>query len=317
MKLRRILVAVEFPGEADQPGLDKAIALAMDSGAKLEVLHVAYDPGAGRYGGGTAQRDIEYVLGLRRAQLERLVDGRRKRGLRVGTRVEWGRPAHELIEKAAIASRADLVVGQSTRRGVSRHLLTYTDWQLIRHADRPLLLVKGAEAWQRRAVLAAIDPLHAHDKPAALDRAILAAASSLAHAAGGSLHAYHAYAPAVRFVPGTALEPLPVLAPPAEQKKHEKAVRDRVLRVTRAAGVATARVHLDRDEPVRGLPAHARRLQAGVVVLGAVSRGLIARWLMGATAEKVLDALSCDVLVVPPPQRSRVGRSRAAPRRKS
>ena len=317
MKLRRILVAVEFPAEADQPGLDKAIGLAIDSGANLEVLHVAYDPGAGRYGAGTAQRDIEYVLGLRRAQLERLVESRLRRGLCVSTRVEWGRPAHELIATAAGSFKADLVVGQSTRRGALRHLLTYTDWQLIRHADRPLLLVKGSEAWQRRVVLAAIDPLHAHDKPAALDRAILAAANSLARAASGRLHAYHAYAPAVRFVPGTALEPLPVLAPPAEQKRHERAVRDRVLRVTRAAGLAADRVHVDRDEPARGLPAHARRLQAGVVVLGAVSRGLVARWLMGATAEQVLDALSCDVLVVPPPKRGRAGRTRTAARRKS
>lgn len=315
MKLRRILVAVEFPGEADQPGLDKAIALAAESGAKLEVLHVAYDPGAGRYGAGTAQRDIEYVLTLRRAQLARLLESRRRRGLQFSTRVEWGRPAQELISAAATQFKADLVVGQSTRRGVVRHVLTYTDWELIRHADRPLLLVKSADSWQRRAVLAAIDPLHAHDKPAALDRAILAAAGSMAKAAGGRLHAYHAYAPAVRFVPGTALEPLPVLAPPAEQKKHEKAVRDRVLRVTRAAALPAARVHLDRDEPARGLPDCARRLQAGVVVLGAVSRGLIARWLMGATAEKVLDALSCDVLVVPPPGATRPGRSAARRRR--
>jgi universal stress protein E len=303
VKLARILVAIEFPGEADQPGLDKAIALAIGSGARLEVLHVAYDPGAGHYGAGTTQRDINYVLGLRRTQLERLVDARQRRGLRVATRVEWGRPAHELIVVAAAAFKADLLVGQSTRRGVARHLLTYTDWQLIRHSRQPVLLVKGADDWQRRPVLAAIDPLHAHDKPAALDRAILATAATLAKTLAARLHAYHAYAPAMRFVPGTSLEPLPVLAPPAEQKRHEKAVRERVLRVTRAAAVPASRVCLDQNETARGLPAHARDLHASVVVLGAVSRGLIARWLMGSTAEKVLDALSCDVLVVPPPQK--------------
>ncbi len=300
MKLARVLVAIEFPGEADQPGLDKAIALASGSGARLEVLHVAYDPGAGRYGVGTMQRDIDYVVGLRRAQLARLVETRQRHGLRVTTRIVWGRPAHELIVAAATAFKADLIVGQSMRRGVARRLLTYTDWQLIRHARQPVLLVKGADDWQRRPVLAAIDPLHAHDKPAALDRAILAAAATLAEALGARLHAYHAYAPAMRFVPGTSLEPLPVLAPPADQKRHQKAVRERVLRVTRAADVPTSRVELECSEAVRGLPRRARDLHASVVVLGAVSRGLIARWLMGSTAEKVLDALSGDVLVVPP-----------------
>jgi universal stress protein E len=315
VKLARILVAIEFPGEADQPGLDKAIELAAGSGGRLEVLHIAYDPGAGREGGATAQRDIEYVLGLRRTQLERLVEARRRRGLRVSVRVDWGRPAHEFIVAAADAFNADLIVGQSARHGVVRHVLTYTDWQLIRHARRPVLLVKGADDWRRRPVLAAVDPLHAHDKPAVLDRAILAMAATLGKAVSGRLHAYHAYAPAVRYVPGTALEPLPVLAPPAEQKRHEKAVRERVLRVTRTAAVPPSRVFLDRNEPVRGLPEHARDLRAGVVVLGAVSRGLLARWLLGSTAEKVLDALSCDVLVVPPPRRRAARRKKRPARR--
>lgn len=315
MKLARIVVAIEFPGEVDQPGLDKAIALATGSGALLQVLHVAHDPGAGEYGVGTTQRDMDYVLGLRRTQLERLIKARPSRGLRVTTCVVWGRPAHELIVAAADTFKADLIIGQTTRRGVVRHLLTYTDWQLIRHAHQPVLLVKGADDWLRRPVLAAIDPLHAHDKPAVLDQAILAAAATIARALSGQLHAYHAYAPAVRFVPGTSLEPLPVLAPPAEQKRHAKAVRERVLRVTRKAAVPASRVHLDRNEAARGLPEQARQLRASIVVLGVVSRGLIARWLMGATAEKVLDALSCDVLIVPPPRKAARRRSKQPARR--
>ncbi|MEZ5458231.1 MAG: universal stress protein [Steroidobacteraceae bacterium] len=317
MTLRRILVAVEFPAEADQPGLDKALALAAGSGARVEVLHVAHDPGVGRQGAGTTQHDVDYVLDLRRAQLERLIGQRRQPGLRVSPRVEWGRPAHDVIVAAATATRADLVVGQTTRRGALRHLLTYTDWQLIRQVRQPLLLVKGADAWPQRPVLAAIDPLHAHDKPAVLDRAILDTATTVARAIGARVHAYHAYAPALRFVPGTALEPLPVLAPPADQKRHERAVRERVLRVTRPAGVAASRVKLDRNDAIRGLPEHARDLRAGIVVLGAVSRGLIARWLMGSTAEQVLDALSCDVLVVPPPPRRRRTRPKAAAGRRT
>ncbi len=309
MKLRRILVAIEFPGEADQPGLDKALRLAQAQRARVELCHIVYDPGVAAYGGRAAQRDVENVVALRKAQLDRLVELRAgaARGLRVTTRVEWARPAHEAIVAAAETFDADLVVGQSGRRGFVRHLLTYVDWQLIRHCRRPLLLVKSAEPWRRPSILAAIDPLHAHDKPAALDRAILAAGHSLARALGGRLHAYHAFLPAVRFVPGTALEPLPVLAPPAEQRRHERAVRARVLRVTRAARLPAGRVCIESAEPARGLPAHAADRHAAIVVLGAVSRGPLQRWLLGSTAEKVLDALNCDVLVVPPsaPRRRR------------
>ncbi len=317
MKLKRILVAIEFPGEADQPGLDKALRLAQAQRARLALWHIAYDPAIAAYGGRAAQREVEYVVALRKAQLDRLIELRASaaRGLRVTTHVAWARPAYEAIVAAAEAFDADLIVGQSARRGFVRHLLTYVDWQLIRHGRRPLLLVKSAEPWRRPSIVAAIDPLHAHDKPAALDRAILAAGNALARALGGRLHAYHAFSPAVRFVPGTALEPLPVLAPPDEQRRHERAVRGRVLRVARVARLPASRVRIESAEPARGLPAYAGDRRAAIVVLGAVSRGMLQRWLLGSTAEKVLDALSCDVLVVPPVARQKRRRS-SRPRRR-
>lgn len=314
MKLRRLLVAVEFPAEADQPGLDKALALATAAGAQVEVCHVAWDSSAARYPAAAAGSDIDYVMALRRTQLERLVADRlprsRARRPRVTCTVRWGRPAHEAIIEAAEDCRADLIVGQTSRRGASRYLLTYTDWQLIRHARRPLLLVKSAADWKGRAIVAAIDPLHAHDKPAALDRRILAAAAGLARAQRLRLHAFHAFEPALRFVPGTAMEPLPVLAPPAAQRRHEAAVRARVLRVTRTAHLSARRVRITPGEPARELPGFVEEVHGAIVVLGVVTRSLLQRWLLGSTAERVLDQLSCDVLVVPPPVAAR--RRRAA-----
>ena len=48
------------------------------------------------------------------------------------------------------------------------------------------------------------------------------------------------------------------------------------------------------------LPEAARSLKADIVVMGAVSRSGLKRIFIGNTAEAVLDALPCDVLVVKP-----------------
>jgi hypothetical protein len=48
------------------------------------------------------------------------------------------------------------------------------------------------------------------------------------------------------------------------------------------------------------LRAAAAALHAGVVVMGAVSRSGLARLFIGNTAERVLDHVDCDVLVVKP-----------------
>jgi universal stress protein E len=52
--------------------------------------------------------------------------------------------------------------------------------------------------------------------------------------------------------------------------------------------------------PATEIPALARSLRAGLVVMGAVSRTGLKRVFIGNTAEDVLDGLHCDVLVVKP-----------------
>ena len=48
------------------------------------------------------------------------------------------------------------------------------------------------------------------------------------------------------------------------------------------------------------LPALIEEVDAAVVVMGAISRSAIDRVFVGSTAERLLDELVCDVLVVKP-----------------
>ncbi len=296
--LRRILVAVGFPAAADQPGLDKAVALARQVGARVSLYHAAFDPDAGARGAEHLAWEMAQVVALRELQLQRLAA--RHASERIDQRVEWTQPAHEGIAREARRLRADLVVGQSARHGLGRLLLTFPDWQLIRHVDAPLLLVKSPRAWERRTWLAAIDPRHEHDKPAALDRRILQWTRRLATVNRAPVLAVHAHPPALRYLPGTVLQPVPSLAPPAAQRVHSRAVRERVLRVTRRLRWPASRVSVQVGAIEDVLPKVATDLDAAVTVLGAISRSLLQRWLIGATAERLLDRLPGDILVIHP-----------------
>jgi universal stress protein E len=60
------------------------------------------------------------------------------------------------------------------------------------------------------------------------------------------------------------------------------------------------------------LPAFASKHDASIVVLGAISRSLLGRWLIGSTAERVLDHIESDVLILhPEPAKGRRRKSRA------
>lgn len=150
-----------------------------------------------------------------------------------------------------------------------------TDWELLRTSPAPVLLVRGTQPYERPIVLAAVDPTHAHAKPAKLDDAILAHGGRLARALSGSLHAMHAYYPVPLDVPTSAIRT------DASVAKLYKQVRARARvafeKAVRHARVPRARSHLIDYNPVDAIPATARKIGADIVVMGAVSRSGLKR----------------------------------------
>jgi universal stress protein E len=228
----------------------------------------------------------------------------RREEIIVDTCVEIGYPAHEAILRQVGLTHADLLIIEARKHNLfARLMLTQTEFELIRRCPVPLLIVKGRAAWRRPRILAALDPFHANDKPSELDGEIVAAADAVAALGGGTVHAAHIYRPAMRLLPGMAMDPVMVAAMPAQEKAYRSAVRRQFLEALGRHGIAKGRGHLLCGDPAIELPVVARSIRAGLVVMGAVSRSGLKRIFIGSTAEQVLDILQCDVLIVKPPNR--------------
>jgi len=290
LEFRRILVPVRDLEHPPGAALRKAAALGGASAARIELLHVVedqYQPSAD---------------GLERAgrRLERIARSPAMRGRRVQSSLVADAPAHEAIVRRALAFRADLVVAATREHGrAARMFLRNTDWELIRHCPVPLLLAKSSSAYSRPVILVAVDPFHARAKPARLDAQLLAGGKDIARLLGGSVHLFHAYMPLPAQVEGPLGEP--VLWENAEiENIHSAQVRRVFDRLAEKAGIPPARRHLAMGDVASELPATVRRLRAAVVVMGAVSRSGLRRVFIGSTAERVLDRLGCDVLILKP-----------------
>ncbi len=106
----------------------------------------------------------------------------------------------------AVAIGADLVIKDTHHHSaVARALLTNTDWHLIRTCPTPLWLVKPNAFSDIPTFVAAIDPMHEHDKPAALDDEILQISKMLADRLGGKVHAFHCYDPRIAVAAASTL----------------------------------------------------------------------------------------------------------------
>jgi universal stress protein E len=300
--IRKILVAIKDPSAASQPALRKAAQLATALGARLELFHAIDTPvyvDAFAASGKSAQQVQKSWRDAALKRLERHADKLRAGGLTVSCDAEWDFPAYEAVLRGARNAGAQLIVAE---RHADRHraawLLRFNDWELLRRSPLPVLLVKSPQAWESPAVIAAIDPQHLFSKPAKLDGGILDIATVVAGALGGKLHAVHAFMPAVVDFGSLDLsqENLVQRIEEAAQAKA-RAGFDRALD---GSNLPAAQRHLVEGPATDVIPATAKKLRAKLVVMGAISRSGIKRLLLGNTAERVLDALTCDVLVVKP-----------------
>lgn len=316
----RILLAVRDIGELRPALLRKVAALARSERTRIEVYHaiaesvVLVPPRIGR-----ADFNYKSVLATSisraTARLERKVAQAKLKGVAVSCKVEWDFPAFEAVLRRAAAIKADLVVAVVHKHmPTARVFLRNVDWELIRNCPVPLLLVKSTRPYRRPGVLVAVDPLHAADKPARLDRLLLAAGSRMAAALRGNVHMVHGWQPLSVAVPPMPGMPGPLWVPQDAEDQHAKAIEKAFAQLASAAGVPPNRRHLMIGSVADAFAGAVRRSRAQVVVMGAISRRGVARLLIGNTAERMLDQLPCDALVVKPPRfKSRISRKPRGP----
>lgn len=303
-KIERIMCVID-PTVDEQFALQRASWLAGQTGAELELFICYYNEylSGDRFfdSRSLAKARAEVIEGYEK-KLGKIAAPLRKKGISVSTCAVWDHPLYEGIVRHAAATGADLVFKDTHRHSAaSRALLTNTDWHLIRSCASPLWLVKPRDMPENPAFIAAIDPMNEHDKPAALDDEILAISKTLADSCDGAVHAFHSFDPRMAVATATANAYIPVSLPFDEIEKqmreqHEKRFRE----ITGFHSIPDDRSHLIAGLAHEELPELAEEINATAVVMGAVARNRLKRMFIGATAERVLNQLPCDLVIVKP-----------------
>lgn len=156
--------------------------------------------------------------------------------------------------------------------------------------------MKREHVWNaRRRLLAAVDPVHAREKSPELDLRILEIAKLMATHLPAELHVVHAY----EVAPTGLMAEFDTLIKDFPSYRREVMKRHRTaLENLMATAAPEAISYLEDGVPERVLPQFVNRNAIDLTVMGAVSRSGVDRILIGSTAERVLDNLESDILVV-------------------
>ncbi len=305
------LLVIVDPTSDLQPAVEKAAFLASKLKASVELLacdtkssrelriakKLTDSPQSGSVPGSAHSEPVPSL----ESWLDRLAAPLRTQGVDVRTSIVSGDPLPETLLKWIHDSPADLVIKDTHHHSrVMRTFIGNTDWQLIRHCPLPLLLAKPTHWHAHPAFAAAVDPSHPGDRQALLDHRILDYAHMLAGRTNGSVQVVHAYFPAMIAATVSPVAPSPLDVAPevlaAERSLHLSMVKP----LLAPYGIPAECIHVDMGVPSEYLPRVAESCQLDVMVMGALSRNHLMQAIIGSTAERVLEYLPCDVLLIKP-----------------
>lgn len=302
LEWRHIVVAVRSPDLRRQIAIRKATRIAARCGARITLLHafsMPYPLPARIPSQGT---DILKMVGDdRRKQLRKLAQPLRAQGLRVNCQVVWDFPSHDAIVRYVVKSKADVLVAESQRHTrIGRWFLANTDWELIRECPCPVWFVKNERFSGKPLFMTAVDPTHARAKPSRLDDRLLGMAVVAAEQLDGRVAVVHGE-DVMQVLPKGFMADVLIPGAAVEASRFARAsARKAITRLLERHGVPAALQIIRPGLPAEVIAAAVKQTKTDVLVLGAVSRRGLQRTYIGTTAEQVIDAVACDLLVVKP-----------------
>ena len=300
MELHQLLVVIDPTSGDSQPSLERATWVAQRSNSAVELLLCEYNSAldGGYFFDGPAQKKArDSLLENRSMWLEQLAQPLRDIGITVTVEVRWGKPLHTMILQRIDELKPDLVLRDATSHNLLQRLFfNNTSWQLIRQCPVPLWLVRKGQ-WKGERICAAVDPVHSSDNTSALDHFIVQSTTYLAETLGLQADYMHSYAP----LPRTMVFDTELVA--AYDKYVERSAtqhREAFEKLMVNYPVEKTNRHLVEGFPEESIPAFVEEHGVDLLVMGAISRSNLENALIGNTAERVLEAVQTDLLVIKP-----------------
>ncbi len=264
--LKKVFVVLD-PTRMVQPALEKAEWIAARNNATLHIYCCVYDTHLA-FRRESQDAAVEHVVHW----AERLAERPRRNGLGVELQIESHPDWRDAMVRAAVDSGADLIVKHLSSHGaLARRLAKTSDWALLAAARCAVLLVSPMQPSNTSTVLAAVKQKPDSEVHEQLNRHVIALAQRISGALEAELHAVTVY-------------------------KGDDIYFDRQ-KFADSCQLPRNRVHSTEGSASRGIAEVAEKLNAGVIVIG--SANSVFGPSRTDTAQRVIDAVRADVIVLP------------------
>lgn len=222
--------------------------------------------------------------------------------------------AHVEALREIVRGDCDLVVARAELAPGENRLFHGEAMRLLRKCPCPVWLEREPADNPIKRILVAVDVSTTYEpekvrENRTLNQRLLRLGLAQAIANGAELHLVHVWRDIGDSLVNTVLSSAPdVDIEHYNAELHDASRRelDDLVRRTGVSGSAEAlafsqpRLHLLEGSPAVEIPAIAKRMHVDLVVMGTLARRGVAGFLMGNTAEAIIDRLSCSLLALKP-----------------
>ena len=295
------ILLVLNPEANDSATLDKAISLARQNGANLTLFSVLKEPpGLQGYGDVIAHKQQESAVTERKEWLRGLMASRPANDVKVLINAVEGIAFLEIIRQVLREQHNLVIITAEEKKGIRVRLFGTTSMHLMRKCPCPVWVVKRSQTKPYTRILAAVDPTIHDPERDSLNPMILQVAVSMAHNEKAELHIIHVWHLfAERYLSNRGLTINKLKEAKDCQKKYCKQWLDTLLYQANFTKLKS-HLHLIEGEPDEQIPELVMAQGIDLLIMGSVCRTGIAGFLIGNTAEEVLNQVDCSVLTIKP-----------------
>jgi len=319
-RFKNILCVVDTRADCEN-ALQRAVELAKNNQASLAVINVMTrdTAGIGMPDGGPISADLQAArLKSHTQMVENLLEPFREQ-IEISIRILSGTPFLEIIREV-LRNEYDLVIKTPEAQDWLAPLFGSDDMHLLRKCPCPVWLTKPGSPKTYRRILAAVDiddiyPEEEDDDEQqqphnVLNHQILEIASSLSLSNFTELHIVHVW----EAISESSLRSPFINTPENEIAAYTKKVKqlhatslDALINEVASNMGADAldylnpQKHLIKGWARKEIPIFAKSIEADLIVMGTVGRTGIPGFIIGNTAETILNHINCSVLAIKPP----------------
>ena len=315
-RFKNILCVIGKDNESCTRSLERAVSLAKNNQASLMVVDVAdrATAGIGMPEDGPISIDLQSAINQsHQLALEERVAPFRKQ-LSIKTKVLVGTPFLVIIREV-LKNDFDLVIKTPLQQSWIDRLFGSDDMHLLRKCPCPVWLIKSKAPKSYNRILVAVDTEDEKSEEEqisehALNKQILEMGSSLALSDFAELNIVHVWHPigesALRGAFMNTEEEKITAYIEKVRWQHARSLDQLVKEMIDQLGDADTdylkpKKHLIKGWPSKEIPGLAKTIDADLVIMGTGGRTGIPGFIMGNTAETILNQIDCSVLAIKPP----------------